>query len=318
MSRVSIIIPTYNRKELLKETLTSLFAQTYSDMEIIVVDDGSTDRTPEMMEDIASRRTGIKYFYRPHYGANSARNFGLKQADGEYIGFFDSDDIWPPDFIAVMVKNLQSKPDFDAAYSRIMHLVNGQIIGNFVEIKNPPIGYITKDFFFRSKPFNLPSSTIFHKRAWENFFWDEALNHCGDYDVFLRLSPRIRFFHVPETFTMYHKTNDSLTAAKIKTLFSYHMYIMERFYFQLGGSKFISKRAAYHKISRLYRSFGLKNYRAGNRKAAILLLLKAISYLPYDLRLYINLLLALLQNPVVDRKAGWQMPSMLGEPINRI
>lgn len=311
MSIISIIIATYNRSKLLRECLESLLAQTYPDIEIIVVDDGSADDTHASIAKIAQKHNNIRYFPRPHLGVCAARNFGLTKATGEFIGFFDSDDLWPPDYIETMVNSLQANLDFDVAYSKIMLLVDGKIQGPYITTEKPPTGYITTDLFFRGRPFNLPSSTIFRKSASNDIFWDETTGNCDDLDLFLRISTKSKFMYVPDVYMTYRKTEDSMTTAARKKMFTYHMYVMERFYFHLGGSKYVSRKLAMHKISHLYRSLALKHYGAGNRNASIALLKKALYYLPLDLRLYVNLFRAFLLNPRNDKMPYWQMPPPL-------
>ena len=93
---VSVIIPTYNREKLIKRSIESVLAQTYADLECIVVDDGSTDNTQSVVEAIPDHR--VKYVKLPEgKGANAARNFGVSIAKGEYIAFQDSDDLWDPE-----------------------------------------------------------------------------------------------------------------------------------------------------------------------------------------------------------------------------
>ena len=156
MATVSIIIATYNRSNLLKECIESLLVQTHRDIEIIVVDDGSTDDTQATVTDIVQKHNNVRYYLRPHHAHPATRNFGLTKATGEFIGFFDSDDLWPPDYIETMVKSLQANPDFDVAYSQIMLLDNGKIQGPYITMEKPPTGYITTDLFFRGKTIQFP------------------------------------------------------------------------------------------------------------------------------------------------------------------
>jgi glycosyltransferase involved in cell wall biosynthesis len=317
MAPVSIIIPTLNRSKLLKECLDSLLAQTYRDMEIIVVDDGSTDNTQETLEEIAQKHNNVRYYSRPHLGAPAARNFGLTKATGEFVGFFDSDDLWPPDYIETMVKTLNTRPDFGAAYSRSMRYSDGEIIGQYGVMANPPSGYITTDLF-SGKPFILPSSAIFRKDVWAGVFWDEALRNRQDFDVFLRISTRMEFMYVPDVYAMYRSTENGIGAVARQELNSQNTRVMERFYFRLGGSSRLPKKQAFRNMSHRYRSAGLEHYKMGNRTASIAQFKKALSYQPLDLRLYVNLLRALLLNPRNDRMSDWKMPDAIGQPAKSI
>src|SRR5689334_4331637 len=89
---VSIVMPAYNRANFIIETIDSIQKQTYSNWELIIVDDGSTDRTSEIIMNIEDKR--IRYYKEQHRGMEDARNFGLEKARGEFIGFMDSDDLW--------------------------------------------------------------------------------------------------------------------------------------------------------------------------------------------------------------------------------
>lgn len=114
MPRISVVIPTYNRSYYLRETLDSVFAQTYKDIEIIVVDDGSTDNTQEAIRKYLDR---IVYIYKDNGGQGSARNVGIKIAKGEYIAFLDSDDLWLPHKLQVQVAHMDSHPEWGMAFS---------------------------------------------------------------------------------------------------------------------------------------------------------------------------------------------------------
>lgn len=317
MATANIIVPAYNRSKLLKECVESLLAQTYCDLEIHVVDDGSTDDTRETIGSMISKHSRIKYSYRPHLGACAARNFGLRQATCQYLGFFDSDDLWPPDYIETMVKNLQARPDFGAAYSRLMQYSDGKIIGQYGVMANPPSGYITTDLF-SGKPFIVPSSAIFRKNVWSGVFWDEALRNRQDFDAFLRISTLTKFMYVPDVYAVYRRTEDSIGAVARQELTSQNTRVMERFYFRLGGSSHLPKKLAFRNMSHRYRSTGLEHYKMGNRTASIAQFKKAVSYQPLDLRLYVNLLRALLLNPRNDRMPDWKMPDAIGQPAKSI
>lgn len=106
---VSVVIPTYNRADLIKETIYSVLEQTYDKFEIIVVDDGSSDNTKEVVRDIKDER--IKYFYQENKGLPAAaRNAGLRQSKGEFIAFLDSDDLWKPDKLQKQLNAFKKYP----------------------------------------------------------------------------------------------------------------------------------------------------------------------------------------------------------------
>ncbi|HMX29971.1 MAG TPA: glycosyltransferase family 2 protein, partial [Blastocatellia bacterium] len=110
---VSIIIPAYNVAPFIAETLDSVFAQTYRDFEVILINDGSTDGTAEQIKPFLNR---IVYLEQPNSGVMAARNAGLRAARGRYIALLDSDDLWQPRFLEVLVGMLEADATLDVAY----------------------------------------------------------------------------------------------------------------------------------------------------------------------------------------------------------
>jgi glycosyltransferase involved in cell wall biosynthesis len=131
MSTVSIILPTYNREAFLPEAFAAIRTQTFLDWELIVVDDGSTDGTRELVAQIASKfAQRVRYIYQENQGAYGARNTGLDHASGRYIAFYDSDDIWLPHHLQKCVAALEGNPDVDWVYGacRVVDYATGEEI----------------------------------------------------------------------------------------------------------------------------------------------------------------------------------------------
>ena len=115
MPRVSVIIPTYNCDRFLPEAIDSVLMQTYQDYEIIVIDDGSTDQTCQVLE---SYQNKIRYFYQENQGSAVARNLGIKQAQGEFIAFLDADDFWIlPEKLAEQVNCFEQQPSLGSVHT---------------------------------------------------------------------------------------------------------------------------------------------------------------------------------------------------------
>ena len=140
MEKVSIILPTFNRAHLLGETIKSVQLQTYPYWELIIVDDGSTDRTPQLIERLADSR--IRYFAQPHSGnIISLRLNGIYYANGEFIAFLDSDDLWIPEKLKTQLDLLHENPDASFVFSNGLH---------FGEDDSPPKNCIS---FFKGNIF---------------------------------------------------------------------------------------------------------------------------------------------------------------------
>jgi len=308
MPDVSVIIPTYNRCNLLTEAIKSVLQQSYGDFEVLVIDDGSTDDTRLVVESISDDR--IRYLYKDNGGQSSARNLGFVKAKSKYVAYLDSDDLWSSDYLETMVRQLDANEDYGAVYTRIISLHSD---GRREELSKPEhyrSGWITK-YFFDSMAYLAPLATCFRKSACEDIFWDEALRRDEDYDFFLRVSTKTQFLFVPDAYAIKraHAGSFSSEVTPIGAIDGAH--ILERFYFHFGGDKYVSLRAARRKISHRYRKAAKIARALGNRDAAILLFKKAMSCYPTDIRLYLDLLRASLKSKQSDTLHDWQMPGPL-------
>jgi glycosyltransferase involved in cell wall biosynthesis len=308
MPKVSVIIPTYNRSDMVKEAISSVLAQTEPDFEIIVVDDRSTDDTRTVIENLPDKR--VSYFYKTNGGPASARNFGLAKAGGRYVTFLDHDDLWPPDFLEVMVSHLEKRADCGVAYSPItLILPNRNVIKSYKKPEGKS-GWITQDLFKRG--FVWTSASLIRKSILEDTCFDESLKQSyEDGDFFLRLSTRTQFLFVKgvEAIKTEHESNFSAQVGIQPT----RILVLERFYFRLGGDKIVPAEVAKRKISHSYRKVAEAHRCSGNRSVAITLYKRAIRYWPVDLRLYLGIGQTLLLSRKNDPNPNWQMPEPLGE-----
>ena len=182
---ISVIIPTYNRRNTLPRAVESVLNQIYKPIEIIVVDDGSTDGAKEMCSEMYPL---VRYIYQANSGVSSARNTGIKSASGDWIALLDSDDEWLPDKLDRQVKLLQ-----DNAEIRFCH-TNEIWIRNNVRINQKK-----KHQKYGGNIFNKcldicrisPSSSLFHTSVIKDVgLFDESLDVCEDYDMWLRITSK--------------------------------------------------------------------------------------------------------------------------------
>ena len=178
---VSVIIPTHNRKSRLRCTLTSVLEQTLQPLEVIVVDDGSTDGTLDLL---VTEFPSIIVITQTNHGVSHARNQGIKQAQGQWIALLDSDDTWHPTKLENQHKFLKRNPSLCFCHTDEVWVRHGK------QIKKP--AYLNKsnqDIFLKSlvRCIICPSSVVMHKKIFENIgFFDEQLTVCEDYDIWLR------------------------------------------------------------------------------------------------------------------------------------
>ena len=194
MTEVSVIIPTYNREKFISECVQSVLAQTLPAREIIIVDDGSTDATYNILRDLgfnslSTKKTVLRYFFQQNRGVSSARNLGIKEARSEYIALLDSDDLWLKSKLDRQVSAFQN----DTQSSRLCH-TDEIWIGNGVRVNQHKKHKKHGGNVFQSclKLCCIsPSSAMMHRSVFEDFgFFDEDLPACEDYDFWLRYSAK--------------------------------------------------------------------------------------------------------------------------------
>jgi glycosyltransferase involved in cell wall biosynthesis len=300
MPAVTVIIPTYNRSKFAKQAINSVLAQSYKDFELLVIDDGSTDNTRQIISAISDSR--IKYIYKDNGGVSSARNLGLKNAQEQFICFLDSDDLWPDNFLKTMISRLQQNPKYGAAYCmRTLLFEDGSTEPSY-----------QKEFFFSGqvtaqlfqKTFIQTSTICFRRETLKDIFFDESLARGQDVDVWLKTSTRTEFLFVPDIQITYRQQPPP-AAAKFDSKYCSRARVLERFYFKLGGDKYISHKAAMKKLSYAYRHAAKKALKAGCRKAAIELTKTALQYQKWQIRFYLDLLKAYSINKKNDKMPDW-------------
>jgi len=182
MFYLSVIIPTYNRYDVLKRAIKSVLAQSYQNFELIVIDDGSSDNTPKIQKEFPN----IRYFHQINKGVSSARNLGIEKASYDWVVFLDSDDEW-------MEEKLQLQVDFHRQHQDILMSYTDELwIRDGVEVKVPKKFKKYGGFIFDrclSHCIIAPSATMIHRKLLDKVgVFDENLEVCEDYDLWLRVS----------------------------------------------------------------------------------------------------------------------------------
>jgi len=247
---VSICIPTYNRKEYLIETLNSILAQTYKDYEIVIVDDGSTDGTEDMIKELG---LPVTYYWQENSGESAARNRLLELAKGEYLTFIDSDDLLFPYAVEKLVKIVETHNPDTIAYSSYIKIDE---TGAEVPRKRQklPCGNIDVDLF--EHIYVHSCGTMCTKRLLQEAGgFDVSLPVCSPYAVWLKLSLKCKFIAVEEpTFKRRRHpgniSNNSFANRKIE------LDVLEDFYYNGGGKELIPRYRAMKRLSK-------EGYRAG-------------------------------------------------------
>ncbi|MDD5633967.1 MAG: glycosyltransferase [Candidatus Omnitrophica bacterium] len=205
--KVSIIIPAYNKAELTVKTVDSVLRQTYNNIEIIVVDDGSTDDTHQRLISYGDK---IVYIHKENGGACSARNLGIKAAKGEYIGILDCDDLYLPEKVEISVKYLEE--NMEAGFvSTVAYLIDEteQVQGIHCLGRNKGTGWITKKLLAGN--FVCNSTVIVRKSCLDLVgLFDETIFFPADWDMWLRLSENFKAGYINVPLSMYRTTGSYL------------------------------------------------------------------------------------------------------------
>lgn len=198
--KVSIITPTWNRQEMIVDAIRSVQNQTYTNWEMIVIDDGSTDNTVEVVHEIKKQDSRVRLIEPGRGGVCRARNSGLNEVTGEYVAFLDSDNVWRKDFLQTMIGAMIAE-QFDAAYSAIKMDSDGKTryrttkpdssllrIGNYIDLNALIVKRSTLD---------------------KVGLFDENLKRMVDYDLVCRIDRLTDFLYVPIIGVEYTDSNQS-------------------------------------------------------------------------------------------------------------
>lgn len=209
MVTVSVIIPLYNAEDTIAAAIQSVRRQTYPDLELIVVDDGSTDSSLATAQGIDEPRLRVYSF--GNAGASAARNRGIAHAKGAFIAFLDADDLWSPDKLADQVKALEEHPQAALAYSWCDYInAAGQVVCSG---KRSIAGADTYAKLLVANFLENGSTPLIRRQALEQVgYFDESLQGCQDLDLYLRLARQYRFVTVPKVQVYYRLSDGSITS----------------------------------------------------------------------------------------------------------
>lgn len=230
LSLVSVIIPTFNYGHFIGATLESLLAQTYRNWECIIIDDGSSDNTHDVVETFCSRDTRFKYIYQENKGMSAARNIGIKEAAGSYIQFLDADDLLEKRKFESQVKFLVENPDIDMVYCDARYFPSEEPdkqyagIDGSVKSKIKKISGGSEELLRCLLVDNIIviSCPLLRKSLVESFgFFDEKLRTLEDWDYWLRCinhPVKVHFTEHDEGRALIRYHSNSASRSRIKML----------------------------------------------------------------------------------------------------
>jgi glycosyltransferase involved in cell wall biosynthesis len=229
MPKVSVIIPCFNSQNTIQETIESVLAQTMQDFELIVVDDGSTDDTKQILSDFGNR---VKYLYRENGGQSAARNTGIRAAIGEFVAFVDSDDLWCPDKLEKQIRILEDTT-VDWCYCDCLYFCNSDStsLGKHSDLFYPAKeGWIAKSLLLGNciaSPTPLIRRSIFDQCG---LFDESPLFRIGeDWEMWLRIAAQYPVGYRAEVLAKHREHTFSLSfGADPMTALASHLAVIEK------------------------------------------------------------------------------------------
>lgn len=210
MPLISVIIPVFNSEKTIRETIASVLKQSFTNFELILINDGSQDITLEIITQIKDPR--LKVFSYPNAGVSASRNRGISQATGEYISFLDSDDLWTSDKLESQLKALQANPQAGVAYSWTHYIdESGKFLysGNKVALNGKVYEQLLLQNFIESG-----SNVLIRREALNQVGgFDESLFGPEDWDLLIRLAAKYNFVVVPIPQILYRMSANSISSS---------------------------------------------------------------------------------------------------------
>jgi glycosyltransferase involved in cell wall biosynthesis len=222
MTQVSVIVPTFNRATKVQRAISSVFSQTFTDYEIIVVDDGSTDHTLEVLAPLQDRITHL--VHRTNQGVSAARNSGIKASSAPFIAFLDSDDSWLPEKLHVQVRFFKDHPEAVACQTEEVWVRNGQRVNPRQKHLKP-----SGDIFVPSLKLCLvsPSAVMLKRSLLDQVgLFNEDFPVCEDYDLWLRISCRHPVHLIKQKWVVKHGGAPDQLSSSLKGMDKYRIMSM--------------------------------------------------------------------------------------------
>lgn len=205
---VSVVIPAYNAETYLAATIESVLAQTFRDLEIIVVDDGSKDRTAA----IARSFPQVRYVYKENGGVSTARNRGIAEARGEFVALLDADDLWKPSKLQRQVELMRARREAGVCFAGFSRVDSDLRVLQTIEARE--FENLTEALLLHSNVISGSCSSVLIRRALlSDSTFDPRFSQCADWDCWLRMSLTTRFAAVPEPLVLYRVSGASMSSS---------------------------------------------------------------------------------------------------------
>ncbi len=293
MPKVSVITPAYNAAEYLPAALNSVLTQTFSDWELIVVDDGSTDNTQAVVAALGERFDGrLKYFYQANRGLPAARNAAIEQSTGEYLALLDADDVWLPNRLERTVAELDRQQHVGIVHSQVARIdPTGRVI------EKPPAppakylsGSISRHLYHRRAHILCPT-VLFRRTCLHSVgVFDEHMRATEDRDLWFRIARHFDVAYIPEVLA-YYRISPSSMSRDFSRMLAAQIHFIHK-HRATGAASAGDARAS---LGNIYRERGDYFFRAGQLGSSLYFYAKAVWEYPFNRSNCYMLLRALAQ-----------------------
>ena len=267
---ISVVIPLYNKEKSVRTTLNSVRAQSFTDWECIVVDDGSTDKSREVVEQIKIEDLRFKILSQPNSGVSAARNAGIMAAKGEYVTFLDADDLWTEDFLATIAALIQEYPNA-GLYSTGYLVTNSSTLLNREQLErynpNPFRGFVQTPW---NNSLRLYVGSVCGRREKiiEMGMFDTRMTHGEDYDFCWRMMLEGGLVRDSKCCAFYRQDTENRAMHKMPPLDKMMAYYIDKFADARAQNADFRKFYDEQMIYRLYPYMLSKTYRNAARRIA--------------------------------------------------
>ena len=291
-SLVSVVIPVFNSEEFLGQAIDSVLAQRYQPLQIIAVDDGSTDASLSILKSYGNQ---IEVYQQPNSGSAVARNKGIRESKGEFIAFLDADDVWHPDKTSIQVAHLREHPAVGVVYAGLLKTTYArgdeidrllqQPVEGTIEIDPNGSGWLYTDLIKESGPHT--SSVMIRRSLVERIGeFDVGYRKGQDYDYWIRASRETEFHELKPKLSAYRIHKDGITGKPSSQ--NYGAIVIESALQKWGpngpdGSK-LSRFDIRKRLSELWFQFAYLHERKGDRAIAKSAFLRSFQYQPWRIR----------------------------------
>ena len=220
----SVIIPTYNRDQFLKTAINSVLTQSFQDFELIIIDDGSTDKTKALIQNITDPR--ISYIFQKNKGVSSARNRGILSAKGELLAFLDSDDKFDPEKLAITYHYIKKFPQINIFHSEEIWYKNNVLLAQKTKHKKPEGNVFEKALTLCC----ISMSTAVIKKSIFNELglFDQNLPACEDYEFWLRAVSQYPVKLIPTALTIKSGGHPGQLSQKYQCMDKFRIYAIDK------------------------------------------------------------------------------------------